>query len=525
MHHAENLYLVLATAAVALVVLASRVGIPYPIFLLLGGLLLSLVPGMPTVEIEPDVVLVGLLPPLLYSGAFFMPLREFKANLRPIALLSIVVVLLTTVSVAVFGHFVLGLSWPVAFVLGAIVSPTDPVAFEAVAHRLPVPRRLTSIVQGESLVNDGMALAIYASAVTAVTAGTVSGTGVALHLLGGIVGGVLVGLAVGWLLAQLRRRVDSPPEELAISLLAAYGAYIPAEQLGVSGILAAVTIGFYHGRHQSRLISATTRIQTFSFWEMLVFLINAGLFIVVGLQLPGILDDLRGSDQRDLLLAAAGVTAVVIAVRVLWVGGFTVLLRGMNLGHALARPLPGRYAVVISATGMRGAVSLAAALAVPLEVGSGEPFPDRELLIFLAFAVIVATLVPQGLALPRLLRRLDLLKDEETAREEAEARRAAARAAAERLEQLREEEWVDDDLADRLERLYTFRQQRFSARLDGGDGTHVEEQVERRRRLRRELLEAERTALVALNEEGRIDGDVMRRVQHDLDLEDNRLMP
>ena len=187
----------------------------------------------------------------------------------------------------------------------------------------------------------------------------------------------------------------------------------------MSGVLAAVTVGFYHGRRQSQLISAATRIQTFSFWEMLVFLINAGLFIVVGLQLPGILEGLRGSDQRDLLLAAVAVTAVVIAVRVIWVGGFTLLLRGLDSSRRWAQPVPGRYALVIGATGMRGAVSLAAALAVPLEIEGGQPFPERDLLLFLAFAVIVATLVPQGLALPWLLRRLDLLNDEEVDREEA----------------------------------------------------------------------------------------------------------
>lgn len=523
MHDPETVYVVLAAAAVGMVVLASRLSVPYPILLLVGGLLMSLVPGMPAVDIEPDVVLVLLLPPLLYSGAFLTPMREFRANLRPIGLLSIVVVLLTTVAVAMVGHYALGLSWPVAFVLGAVVSPTDPVAFEAVAHRLSAPRRLTSIVQGESLINDGMALAIYASAVTAVTVGTVTATDVLSRLLLGIVGGIAVGLAVGWLLNLVRRRVDSAPEELAISLLAPYAAYIPSEHLGVSGVLAAVTIGFYHGRQEHLTTSAATRIRTLSFWEMLVFLINAGLFIVIGLQLPGILEGLVGSDERDLLLAAVMVTAVVIAARVLWVGGFTIFLRRLKSPRAWAQPLPVSHAVVVSASGMRGAVSLAAALAIPLEVESGGPFPERELLIFLAFVVIVATLVPQGLALPKLLEHFGLQGDEVVDQEEAEARHAAARAASERLGELRQEDWVEDDLADRLERLYTFRQQRFELRRDGGEDPEVEEQVRRRRRLRRELLDAEREALARLDADGRIDGDVLRRVERDLDLEDNRL--
>ncbi len=524
MHDPETIYLVLAAVAVGMVVLASRLEVPYPILLLVGGLLMSFVPGMPAVEIEPDVVLVLLLPPLLYSGAFLTPMREFRANLRPIGLLSVVVVLLTTAMVALVGHYVLGLSWPVAFVLGAVVSPTDPVAFEAVAQRLSAPRRLTSIVQGESLINDGMALAIYASAVTAVTVGTVTATDVASRLLIGIVGGIALGLAVGWLLNQLRRRVDSAPEELAISLLAPYAAYIPAEHLGVSGVLAAVAIGFYHGRQQHLSTSAATRIRALSFWEMLVFLINAGLFIVVGLQLPGILEGLTGSDERDLFLAAAMVIAVVIGARVLWVGGFTFFLRRLRSPRPWAQPLPSSYAVVISASGMRGSVSLAAALAIPLQVESGSPFPERELLIFLAFAVIVVTLVPQGLALPKLLERLGLQGDEVVDQEEAEARHAAARAASKRLEELRDEDWVEDDLADRLERLYAFRQQRFGLRRDGNDTSEVDKQVERRRRLRRELLDAERGALNRLRYSGRVDGDVLRRIERDLDLEDSRLM-
>lgn len=368
-----------------------------------------------------------------------------------------------------------------------------------------------------------MALAIYASAVTAVTVGAVTATDVLSRLLLGIVGGIAVGLAVGWLLNLVRRRVDSAPEELAISLLAPYAAYIPSEHLGVSGVLAAVTIGFYHGRQEHLTTSAATRIRTLSFWEMLVFLINAGLFIVIGLQLPGILEGLVGSDERDLLLAAVMVTAVVIAARVLWVGGFTIFLRRLKSPRAWAQPLPVSHAVVVSASGMRGAVSLAAALAIPLEVESGGPFPERELLIFLAFVVIVATLVPQGLALPKLLEHFGLQGDEVVDQEEAEARHAAARAASERLGELRQEDWVEDDLADRLERLYTFRQQRFELRRDGGEDPEVEEQVRRRRRLRRELLDAEREALARLNADGRIDGDVLRRVERDLDLEDNRL--
>jgi monovalent cation/hydrogen antiporter len=519
--------LILAATAVGMVVLAARLRVPYPIFVLLGGLALGFTPGMPEVAISPDVVLLVLLPPLLYSAAFFLPLREFRANLRPITVLAVVVVALTTAAVAVVAHVVLGLGWAVAFVLGAIVSPTDPTAVEAIARRLALPRRLISVIQGESLVNDGTALVIYASAVLAVTDGTFSVPAVGARLVLGILGGIAIGLAVGWIIAQIRARIDSPPEELAISLLAAYAAYLPANELGASGVLAAVTIGAYHGRRQSEVVSPTTRLQTFSFWELLVYLVNGGLFILVGLQLPGILDDLGGQSVGALIGDALLVTAVVVAVRVAWVGTATAILRRLDRGRGSVLALPGRHAVIVAATGMRGAVSLAAALAIPMEVGNGRPFPDRPLLIFVAFAVILLTLIPQGLGLPFLIERLGLEGDEQVEREESEARLEAARAAIERLEELRGEPWVRDDSAQRLEERYRFREQRFAARLGeeerAADGDDPEARSADFQRLRGELIAAERAVLLRLRDEGRIDGDVVGRVERDLDLEFNRL--
>ena len=414
-----------------------------------------------------------------------------------------------------------------AFVLGAIVSPTDPTAVQAVSERLTLPRRLVSIVEGESLVNDGVALAVYAAAVTAVVSGSVSAPSVASSLVLGIVGGVAVGLAVAWVIAHIRGRLDSPPEELALSVLAAYAAYLPAELLGASGILAAVSAGAYLGWRQHEVISAPTRIQLFAFWPMLVFLINAGLFIVIGLQLPSILEGLPGRSPLGLIGAAALIAAVVVVVRVAWVAGATAILRLLEQGprRKLALPIP--YAIVVAATGMRGAVSLAAALALPFEGQGGMPFPERNLLIFLAFGVIVATLVPQGLGLEPLIRRLGLEGDKTVDREEAGARLEVARAASGRLEELRGEPWVRDDTADRLADRYSFREVRFSARLEGGngngDGDGPEERSVDYQRLRRELLRAERAALARLRDDQRIDSDVLRRVERDLDLDDERL--
>lgn len=517
--------LTVLVVAVALVVLAPAVRVPYPILVLAGGVGLGFLPGMAAVRIGPDVVLLVLLPPLLYSTAFFVPLGELRANARPIGLLAVVVVALTTAAVAVVAHLAFGLGWGIAAVLGAIVSPTDLTAVEAIAQRLDAPRRLISILQGESLVNDGMALTIYASAVAAVVDGSVSAPAVAGRFALGVVGGVAIGLAVAWVLAQVRARVESAPEELAVSLLAAYAAYLSAGYVGASGVLAAVAAGAYHGRRQHRVISPATRIQTFAFWRMLVFLINIALFILVGLQLPGIVDGLAGQGAGTLLVDAAVVTGVVVAVRVAWVSGATTLLRFGERAGWRAVALPRGYAAVIGATGMRGALSLAAALALPLRTSGGGAFPHRDLLVFLAFAVIVATLVPQGLGLALLLRRLGLEGDESVEREEDEARLEAARAALRRLDELRSEPWVRDETADRLAGIYRFREQRFRERIDeDGDG-EAEERSADFQRLRRELLDAERGTIAQLRDDGRIDGDVLGRVERDLDLEDNRLEP
>ncbi len=510
---------------VGLVLLAPRIAVPYPVLVLAGGVALGFLPGMPTVSVSPDVVLLVLLPPLLYSAAFFIPLGELRANLRPIGVLAVLVVILTTVAVAAAAHLALGLAWPVAFVLGAIVSPTDPTAVEAIGQRLAVPRRLISIIQGESLVNDGMALTIYASAVSAVVGGAASAPAVLGRFAFSVVGGVAIGLGVGWLLAHVRARVDSPPEELALSLLGAYAAYLPAQYVGASGILAVVAIGAYHGRRQHDLISASTRIQTFSFFEILVFLINAGLFILIGLRLPSILEDLHGYSAGELLADAALIVGVVVVVRVLWVLGASALLRRVDRERRGTRALPRRYSLVVALTGMRGAVSLAAALSLPLTGVHGGAFPERDLLVFLAFAVIVATLVPQGLGLPLLLRRLGLEGDADVEREENEARLEVARAAGERLGELRGEPWVRDNTAERLAGVYAFRERRFAARLQEGDSDGVEERSADYQRLRRELLGAERDTLVRLRDDGHIDGDVMRRIERDIDLEDNRLDP
>jgi monovalent cation/hydrogen antiporter len=501
----ELVLLAVLTAIAGLTVLAPVLRVPYPILLVLGGLAMGFIPGVPELSLPPELVLVGILPPLLYAAAFFTGLRELRANIRPIGLLAVGLVVATMLVVAVVAHAVTGLNWSASFVLGAVVAPTDPIAATAIAGRLGVPRRIVSIVEGESLVNDATALVLYAAAVAAVVTGSFSLWDASLDFVVSVVGGVAVGLGVGWVVALIRIRLDNIPAEILIALLCGYLAYIPAQAIGVSGVLAAVTIGVYLGWRSPELSTPAMRMQGAAVFGTLVFLVNALLFTFIGMQLPPILDALQGQSAWELIGDAVAITAAVMLVRIAW-----VLATG---------PRP----AVVGWMGMRGAVSLAAALALPLQTDSGAPFPGRELIIFLSFAVILGTLVVQGLTLPAVIKRFHLEDDGLEEKEDTKARIHAAEAALERLDELLDEDWVRPDTAERMRGLYNFRRSRFAARFDGEDDGLIEQRSADYQRLRRELLEAERAAVVGLRREGRISDDVMRRVERDLDLEDSRL--
>lgn len=511
--------LALILAVAMLLAIAPTLHIPYPILLVLGGLLIGIAPGMPEFELDPQLVFFGVLPPLLYGSAFFTSLRDLRAQARPIGLLAVGLVVVTTVGVAVVAHaFVDGLSWPSAFVLGAIVSPTDPLAATSIARRLGVPRKLVTIVEGESLVNDGTGLVLYRVAVAAVVTGSFSAfyTGGLFVVVAG--GGIAFGLLVGWIVRQVRRRLDNPPAEITISLLTGYMAFIPADLMGVSAVLATVTAGIYLGWHTPELTTPQVRLQGLAVWEIVTYLLNALLFVLIGLQLPVVIDALGGFSASTLLGYAALVCVTVIVVRFAWV--FAVL-------HApkwIARRMSNwRGAVFLSWAGMRGAVSLAAALALPLQTDDGTPFPGRDLILFLTFAVILVTLVGQGLTLPAVIRMLGIEDDGIDERQDAKARIRAAEAALARLEELATEDWVREDTAERIRGAYNFRTNRFRARLDDGDDGAIESRSQDYQRLRRELLDAERSALVELRRAGVISNDVWLRVGRDLDLEDQRL--
>lgn len=523
--HEQLILMGLLLAIAALLVAAPALHVPYPILLVLGGLALGFIPGVPTLQLPPELVLIAFLPPLLYSAAFFTSLRELRENIRPIGTLAVGLVLATMTAVAVVAHAMVDdMSWGAAFVLGAVVAPTDPLAASAIMHRLGVPRRAITIVEGESLVNDGTALVLYRVAVTAVVAGTFSVWEASWRLVWSVVGGVAIGLVVGFLVAFVRRRIDNPPVEVTIALITGYLAFIPANAAQASGVLAVVTAGVYLGWRTPELTSFQTRLSGSAVWEIFTFVINAVLFALIGLQLPSILDALTGYAGTKLVWWGVLVTVTVVVTRLVFVPVFTYLPKrfGGSFGGNNPAPPLNRSAVVAWA-GMRGAVSLAAALAVPLTTNDGSSFPTRDLIVFLTFCVILGTLVFQGLTLPMLIGVLGVEADHLDEKEEAKARIKAADAAIARLSELESEDWVRDDTAERLRGLYGFRRNRFASRFDRDDDGAIEEQSLSYQRLRRELLDAERSELVNLRREGVISSDVERRLHRDLDLEDARL--
>jgi CPA1 family monovalent cation:H+ antiporter len=524
--HTEIILAGLLLAVATLVTVARVVNVPYPIFLVLGGLAIGAVPGIPNVELEPGLVLLIFLPPLLYSAAFFASLRDLRRNAGPITLLSIGLVLMTCVAVAVCIHAAVpDFSWAAAFLLGAIVSPTDPVAVTAIAGRLGVPRRVVTVVEGEALVNDATALTAYRVALVAIVSGSFSAWEAGGRFLLGAAGGVAIGLAVGWVVGQVRERIDDPPVEITISLFTGYAAYLPAEELGASGVIAAVTIGLYMGSQTSRVTNATVRLQSFAIWNVLAFLLNSFLFILVGLQLPQLLDQLRGADFAVGTVVRYGLYAslVVVVVRIAWVFAFTYL-PGLGLRARGGDP-DARNVTLIAWMGMRGAVSLAAALAIPTRTDSGAPIGERPLILFITFCVILFTLVVQGLSLPFFLRRLDVdAEDGDEQREENKARKLAARAALDRLDQLDEEEWTRGETVERMRGMYRYRYDRFAARFDAeADGDAIEDRTSNYLRMVASVIDAQRETLDNLQHTGVISDEVKRRVEHELDLEEGRL--
>ena len=516
----------LFVSAAGLNAIANRLTVPYPITLVLGGLVLGLIPGIPAITLNPDLVLLVFLPPLLYASAFFYDLRSLRNDARVITLNAIGLTLATAAVVGVVAHEVMDLPWAVSFALGAIVSPTDPAAATSIMRRVGAPRRMVNVLEGESMVNDAAALLAYKVAVAAAIGEGVSASHTVLQFFGDVAGGVAIGFVVGWAIAEIRKRVNDVNTELAISLFSAYGAFIPADQLGVSGVLAVVTCGLVLGFRAPEIASPESRMQGYALWSILTFLLNATLFILIGLQLPTIVDGLSGEPAGQVVGYAAVVCGVVIAMRFIWINTMTVVIRTLDRRESQrARRSTWRDRTIGSWAGMRGAVSLAAALALPLHTNSGEPFPGRDLILFITFALILVTVVGEGLTLPWVIRRLKVVEDgTEEENEEVKARLVIAKAALDRVDELEGEDWTRDGTVERVRNLYRFRKRRFAARagkIEDEDG--IEESSLAYQRLMHEIYAVQRAELVRLRNQREISADVMRRVERELDLEEQRL--
>jgi Na+/H+ antiporter len=522
MNQAEIICTLLIVVA-TLAIVAKKVALPYPVLLVIGGLALGFVPGLPAVQLSPEIVFLFFLPPLLYPAAVFTSWRDFRASLRPILLLAIGLVLLTTVVVAAVAHASTGLPWPAAFVLGAIVSPPDAVAATAITSRLRVPRDIVTVLEGESLVNDATALVAYRFGIAAMMSGTFSLPEAIGRFVLVALGGTAIGLGVGWLAAHVQRRLDDPPVQMTISLLTPFAAYIPSERLHVSGVLAVVSAGLFLGWRGPQILTARTRLNIYVFWEMVVFLLNGLIFVLIGLQLPRILHTPSGHSLRQLIWQGALVSCAAIIVRIAWVYASINGMRLISATFHKHNPYPTwQNAAIIAWTGMRGVVSLAAALAVPLTLSNGNTFPGRDYILFVTFCVILATLVLQGLTLPVLIHRLGVVDDGLANLEERTARLKANEAAVAYLAEV--DTQYPPDLLERLRAEYDdrIRQLEVCANGECDDGTNGL-MVSAYQRLQQDALDVERRTIIRLRDEFIINDEVLRRIQADLDHAEARL--
>jgi CPA1 family monovalent cation:H+ antiporter len=499
--------LVFLLLAVALLAgMGLRSGVPYPVALVLGGLVIGLVPGLPSPELDPEIVFFVFLPPLLYSAAVTTSWPDLRAEWRPIVLLAVGLVLLTIAAVAEVAHLVMDIPWAAAFTLGAVLGPTDPVSAAAVLDRLGVTGHTKTVLEGESLVNDGTGLVAYKLALAAVATSAGSPPHIAFEFVKVAAGGIAIGLAAGWVFAHLRNFVKDPSLDVTLSVVTPFVAYVPAERLDVSGVLATVAAGVYIGARSLDIIEPGTRLRTLSFWESATFLLDGLLFVLIGAQVPSILDGIEGADTSTVVGYALLITAVVMVVRMAWMLVVPPLL------HAHT---PRAERIVIGWSGMRGGVSLAAALAI------GSRFPDHDLVLFVAYAVIVLTLVVPGLTLAPLLRAVGLGESEEQRRRDAEARLRITHAALERLEDLAEQ-GAPEHLVTRLRERYEARLERLEDRAGGREEDHGTD-VAVTARLLNEMIAAERDDLRRMRRERAYPAETLREIERELDLDESRL--
>jgi CPA1 family monovalent cation:H+ antiporter len=508
-----ELVLVLVVIIGIVVTVARRIRAPWPVLLVIAGLGLSFVPQFGHVEISPDLVLTVFLPPLLFGAAWYTPVQDFRRYRRAIVLLSVGLVLFTTAVVAYTVDWLIpGLPLAAAFALGAIVAPPDAISAIAVLRPLAVPRRMLAILEGESLVNDATALTAFSVSVAAVASGVFEPSTAVLDFVWVLLVGIGVGVAAAVVAGWIWTRLSDPPVEVSLSLVIPYLAYLPAEALHGSGVIAAVSAGLLLGYKQARILSSDARVLGTSVWEWVTYTLNGFAFLIIGLELPAVLDAVRDRPTDELLLWATAVSGAVIGARFVWVFPWTYLPR---LIPSIGRepPVPMRNVLVVGWAGMRGAVSLAAALALPLG------FPERDLLVFLAFCVILVTLVGQGLTLAPLIKALRLEGDE-VAREGEEARRTSTQAALDELDRLRTQ-WPDHTpLIDRLAEQFRHRMEHLS---EDGEASGVEQERLEHRAILGSVIKAQRQAVAELRGRDGIDDGVLRTMERELDLEELRL--
>ena len=502
--------------------MARRIRVPYPILLTVGGVVLALIPGLPAVRLDPQLVFNLFLPPLIYPGAVWTSWRDFRVNLRPILLLAIGLVLFTMTTIAYLFHYLIGLPLAVGFVFGAIISPPDAVAALAITQTLRVPRKIIVVLEGESLVNDATSFISFRFAVAAVMTGAFSLQQASLQFLLVATGGIGVGLAVGWLASEVQKRLDDPPVQTMFSLLTPYIAYFTGEKLHASGILAVVIAGMYYGWRAPRILSGRMRLQALPVWEMVIFILNGVLFMLIGLELPQVIHALAPSSAIRVSKLAILVVAGIVLVRFVWIFGSTYLPRLLSRTFRHENPAPWQHTALIAWTGMRGADSLAGALAIPFALPNGQPFPGRDLILLLTFCVIFGTLVLQGLTLSPLIRLLSVVDDRVTEREERLARLRANEAALARLETMESAKHARPEVVERLRSEYLDRIQQLRS------AAPHEENVSRLfspdfEELAREALQTERDTVIKLRNEEVINDHALRRIQRDIDLAEARL--
>ena len=522
----ENIATVIVLLAVvtALAEVTDKVRIPYPILLVLAGIGIGLVPGLPHLNLNPEIVFLVFLPPVLYAAAWYTSWADFEAARRPITLLATGCVIFTTCAVAWVAHmFVPGLGWAEAFVLGAIISPPDAVASTAATKGLAVPKRVTTILEGESLVNDATGLIAYKYAVAAVVSGSFELMEAGIQFVIVAIGGIALGLAAGFLFKWVHKITpDNATTDTTLTFLAPFITYLLAESIHVSGVLAVVVTGLFLSWNSSTVFSQQTRLQAAGTWNTVIFLLNGTIFIFIGLQLPDIVVNLGEYRFLSMLKYGAIISAAAIVVRLIWVYPGTYIPRLLSKKIRRTEPFPAvKLVTIVAWSGMRGVVSLAAALALPLTINGSSPFPNRDLIIFLTFCVILATLVLQGLTLRPMIAWFGIKKDEEEYREEEKARLKLASSIIEHIEENYSLS-VSDEVLNQIKSKYEIRIQRL--RKSTGGQNLDEQEINEFHRIQQELLHKERTLVLQLRSEAKISDEAMRKIEYELDLEETRLI-